>query len=219
MFNPFQQPELIKAEVFMSMPAKFRKKQRTSWSDPNRQGAEVECFLEGPSFDREGNLWIGTDGGGLDKVDAQSGKATRFTTANSTLTNDTVLGILPGDHGVMRSLDQACAEPPILWQPDTHFLSTPEEFGQLIESEMLRWGRVVRALKALRTLKSASPLDDVRSALQTYLVILFAVTTIIGAVVVVGDEGWFFKLKGSKALAAQEKQSFVAFAKSVKFTK
>ena len=58
MFNPFQQPELIKAEVFMSMPAKFRKKQRSAWSDPNRQGAEVECFLEGPSFDREGNLWF-----------------------------------------------------------------------------------------------------------------------------------------------------------------
>jgi gluconolactonase len=24
----------------------------------NRQGAEVECFFEGPSFDREGNFWI-----------------------------------------------------------------------------------------------------------------------------------------------------------------
>lgn len=58
MFNPFKPLELVKAEVFTSMPAKFRKKQRTAWSDPNRQGAEVECFLEGPSFDREGNLWI-----------------------------------------------------------------------------------------------------------------------------------------------------------------
>lgn len=58
MFNPFQSIEKIKTEVFTSMPQKFRKKQRTGWSDPNRQGAEVECFLEGPSFDREGNLWI-----------------------------------------------------------------------------------------------------------------------------------------------------------------
>ena len=58
MFNPFKKLELIKTEVFMSMPAKFRKKQRSAWSDPNRQGAEVECFLEGPSFDREGNLWF-----------------------------------------------------------------------------------------------------------------------------------------------------------------
>jgi len=58
MFNPFQPLEKIKAEVYTSMPAKFRKKGRTAWSDPNRQGAEVECFLEGPSFDRQGNLWI-----------------------------------------------------------------------------------------------------------------------------------------------------------------
>ena len=43
MHNPFQPVEKIKAEVFMSMPDKFRKKARTGWSDPNRQGAEVEC--------------------------------------------------------------------------------------------------------------------------------------------------------------------------------
>ena len=57
MLNPFKSLELIKAEVFTSMPQQFRK-ERTAWSNPNRQGAEVECFLEGPSFDREGNLWI-----------------------------------------------------------------------------------------------------------------------------------------------------------------
>jgi gluconolactonase len=58
MLNPFKHPELIKAEPFMSMPAKFRKKGRTAWSDPNRQGAEVDSFLEGPSFDRTGNLYF-----------------------------------------------------------------------------------------------------------------------------------------------------------------
>ena len=58
MHNPFQPVEKIKTEVFATMPEKFRKKSRTGWSDPNRQGAEVECFLEGPSFDREGNLWF-----------------------------------------------------------------------------------------------------------------------------------------------------------------
>ena len=58
MFNPFAPLQLIKTEVWTSMPAKFRKKARSGWSDPNRQGAEVECFLEGPSFDRQGNLWI-----------------------------------------------------------------------------------------------------------------------------------------------------------------
>jgi gluconolactonase len=58
LFNPFQPLEIIKTEVFMSMPAKFRKKSRSGWSDPNRQNSEVECFLEGPSFDRDGNLWF-----------------------------------------------------------------------------------------------------------------------------------------------------------------
>jgi SMP-30/gluconolaconase/LRE-like protein len=56
--NPFRQPELIKAAVFMSMPAEFRTKRRTAWSDPNRQGAEVDSFLDGPSFDRAGNLYF-----------------------------------------------------------------------------------------------------------------------------------------------------------------
>ena len=58
MLNPFKQLELIKAEVWTSMPGKFRKKGNTKWSDPNRQFAQVECFLEGPAFDRQGNLYI-----------------------------------------------------------------------------------------------------------------------------------------------------------------
>ncbi len=58
MLNPFKQPELIKAETFMSMPKQFRTKRRTAWSDPNRQGAEVDSFLEGPAFDRAGNLYF-----------------------------------------------------------------------------------------------------------------------------------------------------------------
>lgn len=58
MFNPFKQIELVQAEVFTKMPAKFRKRRRCAWSDANRHGAEIECFLEGPSFDREGNLWF-----------------------------------------------------------------------------------------------------------------------------------------------------------------
>jgi len=58
MYNPFKPLEHITTEVFTSLPAKFRKKSRSAWSDPNRQNAEVECFLEGPAFDREGNLWV-----------------------------------------------------------------------------------------------------------------------------------------------------------------
>src|SRR3954468_14872641 len=57
MHNPFQEIERIEVKPFTSMPAKFRKKGRTAWSDPNRGGAEVDSFLEGPSFDRNGNLY------------------------------------------------------------------------------------------------------------------------------------------------------------------
>src|SRR5437879_11812518 len=57
MLNPFQEIEKIEVQRFTAVPAKFRKKSRTAWSDPNRQGAALDCFLEGPSFDRQGNLW------------------------------------------------------------------------------------------------------------------------------------------------------------------
>ena len=87
-------------------------------------------------------------------------------------------------------IDAITLIPAIFGVVDT-LLILPGMFGLVNLSELrllrtvriLRVLRVVRALKALRTLKSASPLDDVRSALQTYLVVLFAVTTIIGAVV------------------------------------
>jgi gluconolactonase len=58
MLNPYKQLELIKAEIFTSMPAKFRSKRRTKWSDPNLQGREAECSIEGPAFDRNGNLYV-----------------------------------------------------------------------------------------------------------------------------------------------------------------
>ena len=57
MLNPFQEPRKIEVRRFTSLPAKYRRKRRTAWSDPNRQGAALDSFLEGPSFDREGNLW------------------------------------------------------------------------------------------------------------------------------------------------------------------
>ena len=41
--------------------------------------------------------------------------------------------------------------------------------------------------------------------------------SIFGAVVIVGDQGWFVKLTGDKALADREKASFMSFAKSLKF--
>lgn len=74
MLNPFKPLELVKAQVFTSMPGKFRKKGRTGWSDPNRQNAEVECFLEGPAFDRDGNLYIvDTPFGRIFRIDPKGG--------------------------------------------------------------------------------------------------------------------------------------------------
>ncbi len=74
MFNPFQKLEIIEAETFASVPAEFRKRRRTQWSDHNRHGQEVECFLEGPSFDRNGNLFV---------VDIPFGRVFRITPAGA----------------------------------------------------------------------------------------------------------------------------------------
>jgi gluconolactonase len=51
-------PKLIPTEVFSAMPAEFRRPVCTEWADANRPGATTDCFIEGPSFDAEGNLYI-----------------------------------------------------------------------------------------------------------------------------------------------------------------
>ncbi len=55
MFNP---PERVTTQVHYRLEDKFRKTMRTEWADPNRLGQEVDSFLEGPSFDRAGNLYF-----------------------------------------------------------------------------------------------------------------------------------------------------------------
>ena len=54
----FQPPVRLRTEVHFRLPDRFRNAQRTEWSDPNRLGQTVDCFLEGPSFDRAGNLYF-----------------------------------------------------------------------------------------------------------------------------------------------------------------
>jgi len=54
----FAPPRVLQARVLTRMPAEFRRKRRTEWSDANKPGHEVDSFLEGPSFDREGNLYV-----------------------------------------------------------------------------------------------------------------------------------------------------------------
>jgi gluconolactonase len=52
-------PVLIETRVFSSMPEKFRRKGvRTDWADANRPGQPTDCFIEGPSFDADGNLFV-----------------------------------------------------------------------------------------------------------------------------------------------------------------
>jgi gluconolactonase len=51
-------PANIKAEPFARVPDKYRKQVRTTWADANKAGHIADCFLEGPSFDRAGNLWV-----------------------------------------------------------------------------------------------------------------------------------------------------------------
>jgi gluconolactonase len=52
-------PRLIETKIFSAMPENFRRKGvRTEWADANRPGAPTDCFIEGPSFDAKGNLYI-----------------------------------------------------------------------------------------------------------------------------------------------------------------
>src|SRR5215204_7148579 len=44
--------------VLTRLPDSFRKKRRAPWTDANKPGHEIDSFLEGPSFDRAGNLYV-----------------------------------------------------------------------------------------------------------------------------------------------------------------
>lgn len=54
----FPPPQCLAAEVFTRMPDNLRINKRTVWADYNKAGQIVDCFLEGPSFDRSGNLYV-----------------------------------------------------------------------------------------------------------------------------------------------------------------
>ena len=51
-------PHGIEARVLTRLPDSFRRKRRTEWCDTNKPGHEIDSFLEGPSFDRAGNLYV-----------------------------------------------------------------------------------------------------------------------------------------------------------------
>jgi gluconolactonase len=52
-------PRLIETRMFSAMPQNFRRKGvATEWADANRPGHPTDCFIEGPSFDALGNLYV-----------------------------------------------------------------------------------------------------------------------------------------------------------------
>ena len=54
----FAPPVIIEARVLTRLPERFRNARRTDWSDANKPGAAIDSFLEGPAFDRAGNLYV-----------------------------------------------------------------------------------------------------------------------------------------------------------------
>ncbi|MDX3806706.1 SMP-30/gluconolactonase/LRE family protein [Bosea thiooxidans] len=55
----FARPPRIAAEVFARLPERFRNSgKRSAWAEVNKAGEDVHSFLEGPAFDREGNLYV-----------------------------------------------------------------------------------------------------------------------------------------------------------------
>ena len=55
----FEPPKLIEADVFAAVPDRLRKGGApSSWIDANHPGSKLDCFLEGPAFDRDGNLYM-----------------------------------------------------------------------------------------------------------------------------------------------------------------
>ena len=54
----FAPPPIINTEVFARVPDRLRKPRQTEWSATNAGGRELDTFLEGPSFDKAGNLYV-----------------------------------------------------------------------------------------------------------------------------------------------------------------
>ncbi|MGI8476285.1 MAG: SMP-30/gluconolactonase/LRE family protein [Thermomicrobiales bacterium] len=55
----FAPPPEIQTRLFARLPDHFRKADPdNAWAAVNRRGAPLDSFLEGPSFDRDGNLYV-----------------------------------------------------------------------------------------------------------------------------------------------------------------
>ena len=54
----FTPPILIEARVLARLPDELRRPVRSEWADANKPGHLVDSFLEGPVFDRSGQLYL-----------------------------------------------------------------------------------------------------------------------------------------------------------------
>lgn len=54
----FEPPQIVDTEVFTELPREFRQLRHSDWADANQAGRQLDSFLEGPSFDTAGNLYV-----------------------------------------------------------------------------------------------------------------------------------------------------------------
>lgn len=54
----FEPPVVIEARELSRLPDALRRPVRSEWAEANKPGHVVDCFLEGPAFDREGRLYL-----------------------------------------------------------------------------------------------------------------------------------------------------------------
>lgn len=54
----FTPPAIQEARILTRMPDALRRPMRSDWADANKGGAPIDSFLEGPAFDRDGNLYV-----------------------------------------------------------------------------------------------------------------------------------------------------------------
>ncbi len=53
-----QAPQVRELEFFTALPDSFRQRTASVWADANRGGQPTDSFLEGPVFDRAGNMYV-----------------------------------------------------------------------------------------------------------------------------------------------------------------
>lgn len=59
MTYPLPEPKVFDAEIFTELPESLRRPNSSSyWATRNKRGVPVDSFIEGPSFDRDGNLYF-----------------------------------------------------------------------------------------------------------------------------------------------------------------